>query len=228
MLILLAGIGVGALGESGSAEQAAPVRAVAPMVARDGEAPPPPTPTPMPPPPAIAAAPARCFEPRGDVTGFDVRPADGDSVLRNCQVVAYYGYPGVPGLGVLGEGTEVEMLARLAPHYALALVSTRGRPMVDAFLETYRLGPWFGSVVTAETCFRAKPAPDPLLHAARELGFAPEACVMVGDTTVDMRAARAAGTQAIGVLCGFGEEAELRRSGAGFILPSTADLTAVL
>ena len=128
--------------------------------------------------------------------------------------------PPVPGVP--------EALARLAPHYALGIVSTRGRPMVDAFLETYRLGPWFGSVVTAETCFRAKPAPDPLLHAARELGFAPEACVMVGDTTVDMRAARAAGTQAIGVLCGFGEEAELRRSGAGFILPSTADLTAVL
>ncbi len=128
--------------------------------------------------------------------------------------------PPVPGVP--------EMLARLAPHYALALVSTRGRPMVDAFLEKYRLAPWFGSVVTAETCFRAKPAPDPLLHAARELGFEPEACVMVGDTTVDMRAARAAGTQAIGVLCGFGEEAELRRSGAGFILPSTADLTAVL
>ena len=73
-----------------------------------------------------------------------------------------------------------------------------------------------------------EPAPDPLLHAARELGFEPETCVMVGDTTVDMRAARAAGTQAIGVLCGFGEEAELRRSGADFILPSTADLTAVL
>ena len=51
---------------------------------------------------------------------------------------------------------------------------------------------------------------------------------MVGDTTVDMRAARAAGTQGIGVLCGFGEEAELRRAGADFILPSTADLTAVL
>lgn len=128
--------------------------------------------------------------------------------------------PPVPGVP--------EMLARLAPHYALGVVSTRGRPMVDAFLEKYRLAPWFGSVVTAETCFRAKPEPDPLLHAARELGFEPEACVMVGDTTVDMRAARAAGTQAIGVLCGFGEEAELRRSGADFILPSTADLTAVL
>jgi phosphoglycolate phosphatase len=51
---------------------------------------------------------------------------------------------------------------------------------------------------------------------------------MVGDTTVDIRAGRAAGAQTVGVLCGFGEEAELRRQGADLILPSTADLDEVL
>ncbi|MFN8506892.1 MAG: hypothetical protein U0547_04925 [Dehalococcoidia bacterium] len=130
MMILLAGLGIGALGETGSAEQAVPVRAVAPMVARDGPPPPAPTPTPIPPPPAIAAKPARCFEPRGDVSAFDVRPADGDSVLRNCQVIAYYGYPGVPGLGVLGEGSEAEMLARLAREVAAYDEANGGRHAV--------------------------------------------------------------------------------------------------
>ncbi len=128
--------------------------------------------------------------------------------------------PPVPGVP--------EMLARLAPRYALAVVSARGRPLVEAFLGRHRLGPWFGSVVTVETCSRTKPSPEPLLYAARALGFRAEDCVMVGDTTVDMRAAKAARMQAIGVLCGFGEEAELRRSGADFILPGTADVTAVL
>jgi len=47
---------------------------------------------------------------------------------------------------------------------------------------------------------------------------------MVGDTTVDMRAARLAGMQALGVLCGFGREKELRRAGAHLILPTVADL----
>ena len=47
---------------------------------------------------------------------------------------------------------------------------------------------------------------------------------MVGDTTVDMRAAKLAGMQALGVLCGFGREKELIRAGADSILPSTADL----
>ena len=33
---------------------------------------------------------------------------------------------------------------------------------------------------------------------------------MVGDTTVDIRAAHAAGARAVGVLCGFGEKRDLQ------------------
>jgi phosphoglycolate phosphatase len=59
------------------------------------------------------------------------------------------------------------------------------------------------------------------------MGVRPEECLMIGDTTVDMRAGKAAGAQTVGVLCGFGEEEELRRLGADLILKSTADLPAV-
>ena len=51
---------------------------------------------------------------------------------------------------------------------------------------------------------------------------------MAGDTTVDIRAGKSAGAQTVGVLCGFGEEPELRRQGADLILPGTADLVKVL
>lgn len=51
---------------------------------------------------------------------------------------------------------------------------------------------------------------------------------MVGDSTNDIRAGRAAGSQTVGVLCGFGQRAELSRSGANLILDSTADLADVL
>jgi phosphoglycolate phosphatase-like HAD superfamily hydrolase len=52
----------------------------------------------------------------------------------------------------------------------------------------------------------------------------PEECLMIGDTTVDIYAGRAAGAQTVGVLCGFGEEKELRRAGADLILPTTTEL----
>ena len=73
-----------------------------------------------------------------------------------------------------------------------------------------------------------KPYPDPVLLAAEKLGVAARACIMVGDTTVDIRAGRNAGAQTVGVLCGFGEEPELRRQGADLILPGTADLQEAL
>jgi phosphoglycolate phosphatase len=57
---------------------------------------------------------------------------------------------------------------------------------------------------------------------------APEECLMIGDTTIDIRTGRAAGAQTVGVLCGFGTEGELRRTGAGLILRTTSDLLAVL
>jgi len=45
---------------------------------------------------------------------------------------------------------------------------------------------------------------------------------------VDMRAGKSAGAQIVGVLCGFGEEPELRRFGAEAILKSTNELASVL
>jgi phosphoglycolate phosphatase-like HAD superfamily hydrolase len=51
-----------------------------------------------------------------------------------------------------------------------------------------------------------------------------ERCLMVGDTTADIRAARAAGARSIGVLCGFGQHEELERAGADLILETTGDL----
>ena len=60
------------------------------------------------------------------------------------------------------------------------------------------------------------------------MGLGAADCLMVGDTAVDIRAGKAAGAQTAGVLCGFGEEKELRRAGAGLILSSTADLLNVV
>ena len=51
---------------------------------------------------------------------------------------------------------------------------------------------------------------------------------MIGDTTIDMRAGKSAGAQIVGVLCGFGEEPELRRFGAEAILQSTHELASLL
>jgi HAD superfamily hydrolase (TIGR01509 family) len=70
----------------------------------------------------------------------------------------------------------------------------------------------------------AKPAPDLLLHAARELGKNPAACWYVGDSTWDMRAARAAGMVPIGVPTGTATPADLEGAGAATVIASLAEL----
>ena len=122
----------------------------------------------------------------------------------------------------------LEALDRLRHHYRLAIVSARDRYSTHAFLNHFDLGPWFHCVATARTCRRTKPHPAPVLWAAKEMGVSPQACVMVGDTTADMRAGKGAGAQAVGVLCGFGERNELQRAGADLILESTGELAQVL
>lgn len=119
-------------------------------------------------------------------------------------------------------------LTQLAGHYPLALVTTREQHSAVLLLRTLRIRSLFRSVATAGTCKRSKPHPAPVLWTCEQLGLAPQDCLMVGDTSVDIRAGRSAGTQTAGVLCGFGEHNELRRVGADLVLNSTADLLSVL
>ena len=120
------------------------------------------------------------------------------------------------------------MLVDLHKRAALAVVSTRTEDDAKAFLEQHGLADLFTLVVSQETTKRLKPHPDPVLFAAKALNLPPETCVMVGDTTVDVRSACRAGAWAIAVLCGFGEQAELRRAGAHLVLSSTPEIHTIL
>jgi len=115
-----------------------------------------------------------------------------------------------------------QMLERLHGNYPMAVVSARDRHGTMDFLEQFDLVRYFDHVITALSAEHTKPYPDPILLAAEKMGVAPEECLMVGDTTVDIRAGKAAGAQAVGVLCGFGEREELERKGANLILESTS------
>jgi phosphoglycolate phosphatase-like HAD superfamily hydrolase len=121
-----------------------------------------------------------------------------------------------------------QMLASLGNRYPLAIVSARDPRGTYAFLEQFDLSGFFRAVAHSQTCNHTKPFPDSIYWAARQLSVAPENCLMVGDTTVDIRAGKAAGAQTLGVLCGFGLENELLHAGADMILPSTTDIIEVL
>ena len=120
-----------------------------------------------------------------------------------------------------------EMFKLVEGRYPMAVVSARDEKSTMRFLTQFDLCKYFEVIVTGLSAPHTKPYPDPIILAAQKMGVQPYECVMIGDTTVDMRAGKAAGAQTIGVLCGFGEEPELRQLGADLILKSTGDLTAV-
>lgn len=121
-----------------------------------------------------------------------------------------------------------ELLAALDGRYHLAVVTTRGRAEAEAFLGQYGLSGYFDLLVSRESTWRLKPHPAPILYAAQKLGIPAWKCAMVGDTTVDVKAARRAGAIAVAVLCGFGERKELERAGAHVILEHTTHLLELL
>jgi HAD superfamily hydrolase (TIGR01549 family) len=120
------------------------------------------------------------------------------------------------------------MLEVLEAYYPLAIVTAREERSAEHFLRATNLRPLFRCVATARTTSRAKPHPAPVRWAAKQIEIPPDACAMVGDTTVDIRAGIAAGAQTVGVLCGFGQRHELERAGANLILESTAEFTEVM
>jgi len=120
------------------------------------------------------------------------------------------------------------MLAQLNGKYPMAVVSARDEKGTLRFLEQFDLKKYFDVVVTGQSAEHTKPYPDPILFAAQRMGVKPEDCLMIGDTTVDIRAGKSAGAQTVGVLCGFGEPAELIREGAHLILKNTSELADAL
>jgi HAD superfamily hydrolase (TIGR01509 family) len=121
-----------------------------------------------------------------------------------------------------------EMLVLLAARYPMSTISTGSAERVERFLTHFEVRQHFAAVVGAQTTRRMKPHPEPLLFAARAMGVEPAACLMIGDTTMDIRTGVSAGAQTVGVLCGFGTEKELREAGCGLVLRTTSDLLAVL
>ena len=84
-------------------------------------------------------------------------------------------------------------------------------------------------IVDASHVKHAKPEPDLLLLAARQLGVEPGACWYVGDSTWDMVSAVAAGMIAVGVTAGSAVDANvLAGAGAAGVVETLDELAANL
>jgi len=86
----------------------------------------------------------------------------------------------------------------------------------------------FAAVVGFRDDVPRKPDPTSALAIAHDLGVAPAACALIGDTATDIETAVAAGMIPIGVRWGFRDRAELTAAGARVLLDTPAQLLELL
>ncbi len=86
----------------------------------------------------------------------------------------------------------------------VCVASNSSLEYVNSVLEKTQLASFFSArVYSSRDLPRPKPAPDVFLHAARELGFTPDQCIVVEDSVSGVKAAQNAGMPVIGYMGGL-------------------------
>lgn len=133
--------------------------------------------------------------------GERLRPRSDGAGLVDAALTA-----GLAAVAALGPVSPVPLtdLGRLFARFTgaglrCAVVTSDDRRSVDDLFDVFDLHALVDVVVGGDDTNRPKPAPDPLLLAADRLGVVPSRLLMVGDSTTDQGAARAAGCPFVAV-----------------------------
>jgi phosphoglycolate phosphatase len=128
----------------------------------------------------------------------------------------------------LYDGTR-EALEALSPRATLAILTNKPQRPTERILEGLSIAPLFRWVIGGDTPHGRKPDPGGLNHLMSLAGAVTTETVMVGDSAIDLRTARAAGTQVWLVRYGFGfQTAAAELAGDERIADNAADLAMIL
>ena len=124
-------------------------------------------------------------------------------------------YPGV-----------IEALQHLSRReLKLACVTNKPEPFTSRLIAEMGLDVFFDLVVAGDTTARKKPDPMPLHYAADYFGLEYDRCLMVGDSSNDVRAARAAGFAIACVPYGYNHGLDIRQSNPDLVVETLTGLS---
>lgn len=112
--------------------------------------------------------------------------------------------------------------------YRLGVVSNNDRLVVKLTLEKFGLINYFDAIVARGDVDKMKPDELPILECVKKLGVRPQEAVYVGDTAVDVVAAKRAGVYAIGIVGGLDSKDSLEESGPNYIIEDLSQITRLL
>ena len=152
-------------------------------------------------------------------------PPDADKTTRRAVLAAYLPYYAAhnadrtapyPGVMELMHGLK-------AAGYCLGVVSNKHAPGVAALCTRF-FGDMLDVAVGNDDTRPPKPAPDSLLYAMERLGVAPADTWFVGDSTMDVQTARAAGVRCAAVTWGFHDRDRLAAEHPALLADGTAEI----
>ncbi len=107
----------------------------------------------------------------------------------------------------------------------LAVITNKPEKFSRRILEALEVADRFLSILGGDSMEKRKPDPAPLLRVINKCRARPAETVMVGDSRVDIRAGKAAGTITCGILGGFGTREELESADCDLIIERASELT---
>lgn len=108
--------------------------------------------------------------------------------------------------------------------YRLACITNKAEAFTLPLLRNLDLYKYFELILSGDSLPKQKPDPLPLLHACQHFGITPEHGVLIGDSSNDVEAARAAGMPVLCVPYGYNHGHDIRESHPDAVVDSLAEV----
>jgi phosphoglycolate phosphatase len=108
--------------------------------------------------------------------------------------------------------------------YRMGCVTNKASEFTHPLLHDLGIADYFEVIICGDDTPKKKPDPMPLLTAAQRMQVDPHRSLMLGDSSNDVSAARAAGFQIICTSYGYNHGEDIRRYGPDAVIDSMAEL----
>jgi HAD superfamily hydrolase (TIGR01549 family) len=140
------------------------------------------------------------------------------------------------------DGFEFDALTQARPHkdsvailrkikhseILTGIVTNSGRAPVESVIKEFGFEPYLSILVTRNEMEKLKPYPHGLLYAMKELKTDSEDCLYVGDSVIDIEAARLAKVRCASVSTGLYAMDALRQHSPDYVISSLQELEQIV
>lgn len=149
-----------------------------------------------------------------------------DSLQQKAQGIFLDFYAqNITGKSVLYDGVIEALDYMKNSGYILSCITNKAHRFTSPLLKSLDIFDYFEIILSGDTLPRKKPDPLSILHIANYFKINPKDCLMIGDSIIDIKTARAAGSNVICVSYGYNKDNDIVDANPDLIIESMRDLS---